>query len=163
MIFGFFYWFSDLTEKHLKIVTNTVRVFNILITLLTLVNYYEFPIFNCVLLTVGSGFLTYLIFNGYPKIRIDRRDYILALVLTLVNHFIWMIYYFSNSYPATIVLTTFVVFIWFNPITIVSSIVKYDEHKRGSFLGFWKSLFLKMENDFHQDMARMQRKQRKSV
>lgn len=160
LIFCFFYWVSSFTENHLNIVPNIIRTINIFVTICTLTNFIEYPIWISTLTTAASLFWTFVCFNNFPKLLRERRDYVYALAATALSHFAWMYFYFTEHYPVKFIVTTFVVFVWLNPLLVIATFVRYDERKKGAFIGLWKSMYAAMQAEVHYDMARQAKKNR---
>jgi hypothetical protein len=116
------YYGISFVEEHMRsfiIYLKSQSIAILSIATLFPVTSFSLPVFITVLLS--NGLWTFLLFRGFPFLSLDRPDFYLAIISSVLAHFFMTLHFLSRDAATLMVAAYFLMFVWLLPIGMIIS------------------------------------------
>ncbi|OHS95465.1 hypothetical protein TRFO_38447 [Tritrichomonas foetus] len=137
VIFAFIYYFASFIEERMKTMTNIIKKLNICILFVSfLFLFSDFSIYVFATVFISNLLWLFILYNGFPFIDTLRPDFLIAILCTLISHFLMMIHFLEDEETSAMTSSSFfLLFVWIIPIMIITSLAANEEDCYGGNSG----------------------------
>ena len=125
---SFVFYFSTFVEEKMRNMKKVIQIITYIVLGLSLfLPISGFSWYICII-TIATNVLWLMIQNSnFPFVPLTEPKLFIAFILTIFNHFFFMLHFLSDGASFFTVVSYFFLYVWFIPILILSSLCALDE------------------------------------
>ncbi|EFA76713.1 transmembrane protein [Heterostelium album PN500] len=121
------YYFAELVEEHASIAKRIIRYTIIsIMSMLILFGIFENVDFICILLSLISHGSYFTLLSEFPFVTLTSVKFIISIITMIVSHCWWFMFFRSNWFPFSEIISVFVFFVWLVPFIFFVSLSAND-------------------------------------
>jgi hypothetical protein len=120
---AFIYYGSTFVEERLKSFTKYLKVQAVFtLVLILLMPFTQFSMLVFVPVLASNGLWSFLLFTGFPLISMDRPDLVLAVIASVLAHFLMTLHILEHDINVFASASYFLLFVWLLPLEMMISL-----------------------------------------
>ena len=135
MFFAFLYYCTTFVEERMNSTIKFLKFVTILNVGISILMFFSrFPMKIALMSLIENGMFVSVIFRGFPFINLARLDFLIGIGCTVFSHVSYMLYFLMDeSHDSLIIMISyFILMIWFIPVIVITSISALEEPPEGS-------------------------------